>query len=103
MRINVREKRSGSLLTKNFRRVEVKDEYHLKNLLVYIHYNPVRHGITTRFPNYSYSSFKLILRNQLPGISSDELYNWYGSPELFFEKHLLIESDNTLKNLIDEE
>jgi hypothetical protein len=103
MRINGREKRTGSLLTKNFRRIEVKDENYFRNLLIYIHYNPVRHGLTRRFPGYEYSSFKQIIRNQLPGISSAEIYNWYGGQELFFEKHMIIESDIKLKNLINEE
>jgi REP element-mobilizing transposase RayT len=103
MRINIREKRSGSLLTKNYRRIEIKDEEYFRNLVVYIHYNPVRHGLTTRFMSYGYSSFKPIINNRLPGIVSDDIYEWYGGPEFFFEKHHMIETDRALKNLIDED
>ena len=100
IRINNREGRSGSLLTKNFRRIEIQDENYFRNLIVYIHYNPVKHGLTTRFLEYKYSSFIPIIKNQLLGINSTEIYNWFGNQETFLENHQLIDKDYRLKNLI---
>ena len=101
-RVNVREGRTGSLLTKNFRRIEIKDERYFKNLLMYIHFNPIRHGINTNFIDYQFSSFKLILTGQLPGISCDQIYHWYGSKDEYLEKHLLSVDDPRILHLIKE-
>ena len=39
--INNQESRTGCLVSKNFRRIEINDEKYLKNLVIYIHKNPM--------------------------------------------------------------
>ena len=49
--------RTGSLFEKHFKRIRIKDEEYLKNLIIYIHINPQNHGIINDFRCYKYSSY----------------------------------------------
>jgi len=46
MSINIQEGRNGSLFLKNFKRILVDNEQYLKQMIYYIHYNPLKHNIT---------------------------------------------------------
>ena len=50
--INKRNKRHGSLFERPFKRKLIKDEDYLKQLVLYIHNNPVHHGFCSH-PLYS--------------------------------------------------
>lgn len=52
--------RRGSLFLKNFKRKEITDESYLRNLILYIHLNPIKHGFTKNITGWkwtTYSSF----------------------------------------------
>lgn len=51
--------RKGSLFIKNFRRKVVTDEEYLRNLILYIHLNPVKHGFTAMPGDWKHSSFEV--------------------------------------------
>jgi len=55
--INKRHKRSGSLFEKNFERIQVSNEKYFRNLIYYIHNNPVHHGFTDDIDDYPWSSY----------------------------------------------
>ncbi len=61
--INRQQERHGSLFQKPFRRklIEAGD---LKNLIQYIHRNPVHHGYTERAEDYPWSSYSSLLHEQ---------------------------------------
>jgi putative transposase len=62
--INKAYNRTGSLFQEHFHRIEIKDEDYLRNLMIYIHLNPVKHKFTNNFQGYPYSSFKRYLSNK---------------------------------------
>ena len=62
--INREMKRYGSLFCKSFKRIKVKSDYYLKNLVVYIHENPIKHKIISDYKSYPYSSYQEIIRNK---------------------------------------
>ncbi len=55
---NKRFNRTGSLFEKHFRRIQIKDEAYLRNLITYIHTNPQNHGISDDFTTYEFSSYQ---------------------------------------------
>lgn len=40
---NKQQNRTGSLFEKHFKRVQLKDDKYLKNLIIYVHFNPMHH------------------------------------------------------------
>jgi len=50
--------RRGSLFLKNFKRKEILDENYLRNLILYIHLNPVKHGFTNEISDWKWSSYQ---------------------------------------------
>ncbi len=57
-------KRRGSLFLKNFKRKEVKDETYLRNLIFYIHLNPIHHGFTDNPLDWEHCSYATFLKKQ---------------------------------------
>ena len=52
--------RRGSLFIKNFKRKEINTDFYLRQIILYIHLNPVKHGFTKNVTDWkwvSYSNF----------------------------------------------
>lgn len=56
-------KRRGSLFLKNFKRKEVNSEDYLRNLVLYIHLNPVNHGFTKTAEQWEWSSYNSFIES----------------------------------------
>lgn len=97
--INVQENRSGCLLSKNFRRIEINHEDYLKRVVLYIHYNPVKHGIVNDFTYYPYSTFNPILLKQTTRIDKTEVIDWFGGYDNFLDYHQVKNDDLRIKKL----
>lgn len=86
--VNKAYSRNGSLFQEHFKRIRITDEIYLKQLIVYIHLNPVKHGFTDDFKDYKYSSYSSIVLDEETFI--DKLYNL----ELFGDRDNYIFSHN---------
>ncbi|MDD2634897.1 MAG: hypothetical protein PHW82_05300 [Bacteroidales bacterium] len=53
---NIRHQRIGSLFIKNYKKIHVDNIDYYKNLIVYIHNNPVKHGFVEHPLEYPWSS-----------------------------------------------
>jgi putative transposase len=84
---NKKYNRTGSLFQYKFKRNEVTSLKYLKQLIVYIHRNPLNHGIFENFCNYKYSSYKLILENLQSEINRDEVISFFDTLENFVYCH----------------
>ena len=62
--INKRYNRTGSLFEKNFERREVVGTDYFKNLIHYIHQNPVSHGFTEHIWDYPWSSYGSLISHK---------------------------------------
>jgi len=94
--INIQENRTGSLFTRNFKRLMIEEDEHLRYLFFYIHYNPVKHGFTNNFKDYKYSSYQAYTRSKPTNISKEfglELFDGLGN-FLNFHNFLHEEKDN---------
>ncbi len=81
--INKATGRHGSLFQKNFSRIRVQDESFLKNLVAYIHLNPVKHGMNQNFHFYNHSSYQSLLSEKPTKLMRTEVINWFDDMENF--------------------
>lgn len=51
-------KRRGSLFIKTFKRKEIDSKTYLRNLILYVHLNPVNHGFTSLHTDWEWNSFE---------------------------------------------
>jgi hypothetical protein len=65
--------RTGSLFQEHFARNRMKNEAYLKQLIVYVHLNPVKHKSTKSFKTYLHSSYRSYLSNKESNI--DKFYS----------------------------
>ncbi len=86
---NNRFRRTGSLFEKHFKRIRIKDETYLRNLILYIHTNPENHGIVNDFTRFDFSSYQQFFsENQLEGllIEKNEVLGLFdGAQNMAFE------------------
>lgn len=59
--INKKNDRTGALFEGKFRRKRITTNLYLSQLICYIHRNPVHHGITREYSDYTYSSYNILL------------------------------------------
>jgi REP element-mobilizing transposase RayT len=95
--INFQEKRVGCLLSKNFKRIEIKDEDYLKRIVLYIHFNPVKHGVHIDALSYYYSTLYQMKNNRMLTKEFLEIFEWFGGYEDFLESHRIVKDDKMIK------
>lgn len=102
-RINTIQGRKGCLLTRNYRRVEIHDEKYLRNVLRYIHFNPVKHGYCQSISGYIYSSFHDIYYNRNPYIDRAVVMHWFNGWQEFMEFHNLSEMEKDISGMLSDD
>jgi len=53
--------RTGTLFERPFHRIKIENEKYLRNLIFYIHNNPVHHGFADNINGYPWSSYQTII------------------------------------------
>jgi putative transposase len=101
--LNKQQNRSGSLFRKNFRRCKIPSVEYMKDLIRYIHLNPIVHEIAKNYQQYEWSSFQRILLRKPSKLEKESVLEWFGGKENYLafhhEKVILTES---IKELIIE-
>lgn len=85
--INKESNRYGSLFCKSFKRIKITNEHYLKNLIVYVHENPTKHGLTKNYKSYPYSSYQEIILNTSKLIDPESIFYLFGGYPGFIEHH----------------
>ena len=98
--VNKVYKRTGSLIETPFKRILVKDENYLTQLIRYIHLNPQKHRIVDDFRSYEHSSYQGHLDRADIFLSSDEVINWFGGSEGYIEFHRETSDLDVIKRLV---
>jgi len=96
---NKRFNRKGALFIDYLRRVLVSEEEYLKNLVLYIHQNPVHHNCCLSIEKWKYSSFNSFFSNNPSRIERNEVISWFGDLENFIQLHSLKNINSNLLNL----
>ncbi|HRI84161.1 MAG TPA: hypothetical protein PK536_01810 [Ignavibacteria bacterium] len=92
--INLQEGRSGNLFNRPFKRTLISSENQMKDMICYIHKNPLHHGLNIDYKFYQWSSYRDILESEDSQTPYNEVLNLFSGPDKFKESH--IEAPDTL-------
>ncbi len=84
---NKKNNRHGSLFEKPFKRKLIDSKEYLKNVVHYIHFNPVKHKVTKTIEEYPNTSYLTILSDKKTIIKKQEVIKWFGTKKDFIEFH----------------
>ena len=71
----------------SFRRKQVLDHSYLKQLVVYIHRNPVKHGLCSNPIEYPWSSYQSCVSLKDTKLQRDAVVGWFGDDASFKRCH----------------
>ncbi len=84
---NKQQNRYGNLIQRPFKRKLISDESHLFHLMYYHHNNPRKHGYTTDFRTYKWSSYQAILKGGPTHIERAKVLELFGGLQNFIAYH----------------
>jgi len=84
---NSKYSRTGSLFEKNFKRIEVTNEDYLRQLVYYIHHNPLHHGISLTYNDYQWTSYNDYLNKKPTFLKKEAVIGWFDDLDNFVYFH----------------
>ena len=103
MSINREQKRKGNLFQRQFKRKLIDDEKYFYSAVYYIHSNPVHHSIIKNLTEYPYTSYMLFEDESETKLCKNEVFEWFGGKENFFQYHREFNKDTYSNNLMIED
>lgn len=97
--INKYSSRHGNLFERPFKRILVKDESYLKQLILYIHNNHVKHGFTTTPCDYTWSSYNEIISSMPTKHPRDKIFGLFNDRANFIFCHRNIQEPISIDDL----
>ncbi len=85
--VNKKYHRTGSLFEHPFHRKEVDHYKYFKQLILYIHNNPVHHGFVSHTVEYPWSSYLTCISEKQTKLERDKVISWFNSVEDFKLAH----------------
>lgn len=85
--LNKSTKRRGSLFQRSYKSIEVADEEYFRNVVRYIHRNPVHHNFTSRPEDWDRSSYNEYKYSREGVACQSEVLNLFGGLDNFIEFH----------------
>jgi putative transposase len=82
-------KRHGSLFSQNFKRKEADEIIYRRMVVIYIHRNPLKHGLVDDLMKWQYSSYQEILDSKSEICCGEEVIKWFENREIFEFCHKL--------------
>lgn len=84
--INKKYNRVGSLFQKHPKRIRIKNEDYLRNLIIYINTNPSHHEIAN-YEDYKFSSYKTLISSKPTDLKRLEVINLFDDLDNFKYMH----------------
>jgi putative transposase len=97
---NKQQNRSGNLFISNFERRIVNNEKYLRNLIQYVHMNPVKHGFVKDPADWKYSSYWSLLSDAKTLLKRETVKELFGSREDFIKMHKEMPSEKFLLDMV---
>ena len=91
--INKAYNRTGSLFQEHLQRNRIENENYLKQLIIYVHLNPVKHRFTDNFGTYLHSSYRSYLSDKHSSIDRQfilELFDDLGNFKFCHDERSII-------------
>jgi putative transposase len=85
--INKRYHRTGSLFEHTFRRKQITSSKYLKQVVLYIHNNPVHHGFCEHPLEYPWSSYLSCISIKPTKLKREQVIGWFDNEGLFKKMH----------------
>jgi REP element-mobilizing transposase RayT len=98
---NKQTDRVGGLFQRPFKRKRITDDEYLRQVIYYIHRNPIHHGLTDSFMKYPYSSYSRLIGGDPGIVSSNHVFQWFDDTDHFTEYHqrrLELDSESMLED-----
>lgn len=83
---NKANQRTGSLFEKHFKRISVSNEEYVRQLIVYIHLNPLHH-FNLDYKCYKYSSYIACISNNDTDVARKDVIALFGNRDNFIFVH----------------
>ena len=99
---NKRYERYGSLFVSPFKRIEITSSMYFKNLVHYIHNNPVHHEFCDRLQDYPWSSYGSIISLKPTKLERNKLIGFFDTTGDFIDYHNRKHELESINNLIIE-
>lgn len=80
-------KRRGKLFMEDFSRKLIEDDIYYRNVIHYIHFNPVHHGFVKDLRDWKYSSFESYFSENSSNLKREEVIEWFDDLDKFYEYH----------------
>jgi REP element-mobilizing transposase RayT len=80
---NNRYSRHGSLFERAFKRKQIDSEEYLKQVILYIHNNPVIHGFCNSPIEYPWSSYLTCISDNQTNLKRNKVIKWFNDKENF--------------------
>jgi len=84
---NKRFSRHGSLFERPFKRKPVDEEEYFKQLILYIHNNPVHLGFSIHPVEYPWSSYLTCISSKDSKLKRDKVIGWFENKDNFVAQH----------------
>jgi len=84
---NKRYFRKGALFMDYIRRTLISDDEYLRNMILYIHQNPIHHKFCNRPDEWRFTSYKSILFDESTFLEKEGVLKWFGDLENFIFMH----------------
>lgn len=88
--------RHGSLFERSFDRKKVEDTIYLKNMVLYIHCNPIHHQFTIHAMDYPWSSYLTCISLKSTKLKRETTIGYFDSQANFIQMHDQFHSTNNL-------
>ncbi len=85
--INKTYHRTGSLFQDRFARKKIENEDYLKQLIIYVHLNPVHHGFIDDHRKYRHSSYQSYLSDRPSKLDREFILSLFDTRENFEYQH----------------
>lgn len=79
--------REGSLFRVRFKRERISDLNYLRNAIIYVHLNPVKHSFTKDYNTYLHSSFQSLISSKETSLKRMEVLELFGGHQNFIFVH----------------
>jgi putative transposase len=87
--INKQEDRKGSLFLDSIKAEHVDNAAYYRNMVRYIHNNPVKHGFCEKATDWAHSSIHAFNSVKFSQLERNEVMDWFGGAEAFWDFHAL--------------
>jgi len=85
--VNKKYARTGSLFEKRFQRKRISDDHYLRQVILYINTNPLKHNLVEKPEDYKWSSYNSHISNAKTKLKRKEVIELFDDVENFVWSH----------------